>query len=174
MYTFFSPARLFSFVLLFYFSFSVLTVWSEAPDPDLTAVTNAFDSLLKLTDGAVSFQNYQKKLQETEATVQKSQAALNDEQKALIEKSLGYLRTARDVMQWRMKRRDKDGNYQYSESDKDLNGWFVTYPFLRSAIMEKAPAGGTGLYDPDTALTFLWDRAEQVVEELKGEKKEEP
>lgn len=153
--------------------FPVLTVQGEAPDPNLAAVAGAFDSLLKLTDGAISFQNYQKKLQETEATVQKPQAALNAEQKVLVEKTLGYLRTARDVMQWRMKHRDRDGNYQYSESDKDLNGWFVTYPFLRSAIMEKAPAGGTGLYDPDTALTFLWDRAEQVVEELKGEKKED-
>jgi hypothetical protein len=149
-------------------------VRGEAPDPNLAAVTDAFDSLLKLTDGAVSLQNYQKKLQETEAAVQKPQTALNDEQKTLVEKTLGYLRTARDVMQWRMKHRAKDGNYQYSESDKDLNGWFATYPFLRSAIMEKAPAGGTGLYDPDTALTFLWDRAEQAIEELKGEKKEEP
>lgn len=174
MSTFFSLARLFSFALLFCLTLLGLPVRGEAPDPNLAAVTNAFDSLLKLTDGAVSFQNYQKKLQETEATVQKSQAALNDEQKVLVEKSLGYLRTARDVMQWRMKHRDKDSNYQYSENDKDLNGWFATYPFLRSAIMEKAPAGGTGLYDPDTALTFLWDRAEQVVEALKGEKKEEP
>jgi hypothetical protein len=121
----------------------------------------------------VSFTNYQKKLQEAEAVAQKSQAGLNEEQRTQVEKILGYLRTARDLMQWGSKHRGKDGNYQYSENDKELNEWFAQYPFLRGAIMEKAPAGGTGVYDPDTALSFLWDRAEQGVERVKGDKDEE-
>jgi hypothetical protein len=105
--------------------------------------------------------------------VQSSQAGLTGEQKTQVEKILGYLRTARDLMQWSSKHHGKDGNYQYSESDKELNDWFTQYPFLRGAIMEKAQSGGTGIYDPDTALSFLWDRAEQDIEELKGEKEKE-
>jgi hypothetical protein len=146
---------------------------SQEVDPNLTPVTNAFESLLKLTDGTFSSKDYEKKLQDTEATVQKSLTSLTEQQKGQVEKILGYLRTTRELMQWRRKHRDKEGNFHYSDGDKELNGLFTTHPFLRSAIMEKAPEGGTGLFDPDTALTFLWDRAEREVDVLKGKREDE-
>jgi hypothetical protein len=121
-----------------------------------------------MTEGSVKLSDYQKKLQEVETVVRKA-GPLETEQQDHIDKILGYLRTARDMMQWASQHRGKDGNYAYSENDKDFSAWFSRYPFLRGAIMEKAPASGSGAYDPDTALTFLWDRAEKAVNELKGQ-----
>jgi hypothetical protein len=157
------------------FGFSVLAsspAWSDVADAKLVAVTSAFESILKMTEGSLKFSDYQKKLQEVESVVQKT-GPLETEQQDYVDKILGYLRTARDLMQWASKHRGKDGNYTYHEDDKDFSNWFSRYPFLRGAIMEKAPAGGSGAYDPDTALTFLWDRAEKAVNELKGQGSED-
>jgi hypothetical protein len=159
--------------LVFFFSVLIsCPAWSNAADAKLVTVTSAFESILKMTEGSLKLSDYQKKLQEVEAVVQKT-GALETEQQDHVDKILGYLRTARDLMQWASKHREKDGNYAYSEDDKDFSTWFSRYPFLRGAIMEKAPAGGSGVYDPDTALTFLWDRAEKAVDELKGEESED-
>jgi hypothetical protein len=156
-----------SFLLASFLSFLLPApvIHGQEVNPNLAAVTNAVESLLKLTDGAFSTKEYEKKLQDTEAAVQKSLPSLAEQQKGQVEKILRYLRATRDLLQWRRKHRDKEGNFRYSDSDKELNSLFTTYPFLRSAIMEKAPEGGTGLFDPDTALTFLWDRTEREVDE---------
>ncbi len=140
----------------------------HAADAKLATLTSAVESILKMTEGSVKLSEYQKKLEEVEATVRKA-GGLAAEQQGHVDKILGYLRTARDVMEWARQHRGKEGNYTYSESDKEFNAWFSRYPFLRGAIMEKAAAGGSGTYDPDTALTFLWDRAEKELNELKGE-----
>jgi len=160
-----------SFLFFLLSIFVIYPMWGYAADAKLAVITSAVESILKMTKGSVKLSEYQKKLEEVEATVRKA-GGLAAEQQGHVDKILGYLRAARDVMEWARQHRGKEGNYTYSESDKEFSAWFSRYPFLRGAIMEKASAGGSGTYDPDTALTFLWDRAEKEMNELKGEASE--
>ena len=117
-------------------------------------IAEAVRSLLDEAYAGADYARYHQALQEVEAVAARNLPETPHTLRAAVERMLGYLQTADEVLRWR-----SEGGP--GADTGPVAAWTERYPVLRAA----APENGGG-FDAGTALMLLWDAADRELRDL--------
>lgn len=146
-----------SFLLCLLFLF--LACQSQEPQTGHQVIAAAVRSLLDKSYAGIDYPAYHLAFAEVEAVSAAYIKTTPPELQDQVHEILTYLRTAEEILR-RQDERKTDTEWQ--ATDPAVTNWIEHYPFLRAAI----GARSRNVFDAPTALTLLWDKADEVLRGL--------
>jgi hypothetical protein len=142
------------------FSLFVLPVACQEQPPQTghRVIAAAIRTLLDQAYADVDARTYQQQMQALESIVAEQKPHAPRELHKTLEGMLGYLRTAADILHWQA----EHPNTAASGAEQPIVGWTKRYSFLEAAVGAQA----SGVFDPSTAVTLLWDKTNQLLPQL--------
>jgi hypothetical protein len=125
----------------------------------------AVRQLLDQSYAGIDYPTYRDSLQKIEGVTAEQLPATPSQLRGQVKQMLTYLRTAEEVLRWKAEK----GNTDNGQDDPIVIAWIERYPFLRLA--KGARVDAPEVFDPDTALTLLWDKADEMLRQLQVKSK---
>jgi hypothetical protein len=120
----------------------------------------AVRQLLDQSYAGIDYPTYRDSLQKIEEVAAAQLPATPSQLRGQVAQMLTYLRTAEEVLRWKA----EGGATEERQDTQVVAAWIERYPFLR--IAKGARADAPEVFDPDTALTLLWDKADEMLRQL--------
>lgn len=143
-------------LFLLFFIFLFTACHSTPPQTGHREIAAAVRSLLDQSYAGIDYPAYHQAFAKVEAVSVISLKTTPLELRDKVHEILTYLRTAEEILRWQEERKT---GVEQTEIVPLVTTWTERYPFLRAAL----GARNQDVFDAPTALTLLWDKADEVL-----------
>ncbi len=128
-------------------------------------IAPAVRSLLDKSYAGIDYPSYRDNLEHVEAVAAEHLAVTPASLRGQVAQMLDYLRMAEEVLRWQTEKGPEDT----IADERVVTAWLKRYPFLQ--IARGAQAEAPEAFDPETALTLLWDKTDETLRKLQVKSK---
>jgi hypothetical protein len=146
--------------LLFLFVFLLASCQEQTSQTGHQEIAPAVRRLLDKAYAGIDYPSYRDNLEQVEAVAAKHLAATPASLRSQVGQMLAYLRTAEEVLRWQIEK----GPGDTIADERAVAAWIKRYPFLQ--VARGAHAEAPEAFDPETALTLLWDKTDELLRNL--------